>query len=61
MLNKVSIGILYNSVPFQYWKDQIEEWAKTAFPHQWKQLQKIGYTTDEDSHRIYNIDRSIEP
>ncbi|KAK2762798.1 hypothetical protein FQN54_000973 [Arachnomyces sp. PD_36] len=54
-----TIATFYNAMPYPYWKDQVEEWAQSAFPELWKEVEGFGYTEDEDGTRNYNIDRDL--
>ncbi|EFR05179.1 hypothetical protein MGYG_08193 [Nannizzia gypsea CBS 118893] len=51
---------LYNSIPYQFWKDQAEEWAQVAYPELWNTIKRSGRTTDEDGIQHLNIDRSVK-
>ncbi|EEQ31795.1 conserved hypothetical protein [Microsporum canis CBS 113480] len=51
---------LYNSIPYQYWKDQAEEWAQVTYPKLWKTIEQSGRTKDEDGLQHLNIDRSVK-
>lgn len=41
------IGIFYNAIPYQYWKDQVEKWAKEKYPENWKELEQVNRTEHE--------------
>ncbi|KAL2844321.1 hypothetical protein BJY01DRAFT_215132 [Aspergillus pseudoustus] len=43
-----SLGLLYNAIPYQYWKDEIEKWAKEKYPDLWKQLEVLERTEQEE-------------
>ncbi|KAL4885363.1 hypothetical protein BJY04DRAFT_231867 [Aspergillus karnatakaensis] len=43
-----SIGYFYNCIPFQYWKDKVEKWAKDRYPQLWAQLEGIERTELEE-------------
>ncbi|KAL2787275.1 hypothetical protein BJX66DRAFT_16872 [Aspergillus keveii] len=47
-----SIGLLYNAIPYQYWKDEVEKWAKEKHPNFWKQLDGLERTEHEEGQRI---------
>ncbi|OAL72144.1 hypothetical protein A7D00_3142 [Trichophyton violaceum] len=51
---------LYNSLPYQFWKDQAEEWAQVAYPELWETIGQSGRTTDEYGIQHLNIDRSVK-
>ncbi|CBF79406.1 hypothetical protein AN7450.2 [Aspergillus nidulans FGSC A4] len=43
-----SIGHLYNAIPYQHWKDEVEKWAKDRHPNLWAQLEKIEREEHEE-------------
>ncbi|KAL4901940.1 hypothetical protein BDW74DRAFT_68458 [Aspergillus multicolor] len=43
-----SVGHLYNSIPFEHWKDEVEKWAKARHPELWAQLEKIDREEHEE-------------
>ncbi|KAL3457721.1 hypothetical protein BJX64DRAFT_243749 [Aspergillus heterothallicus] len=47
-----SLGLLYNAIPYQYWKDEIEKWAKEKYPSLWEQLEGLERTEQEEGQRI---------
>ncbi|OAL62090.1 hypothetical protein A7C99_6665 [Trichophyton rubrum] len=51
---------LYNSLPYQFWKDQAEEWAQVAYPELWETIGQSGRTTNEYGIQHLNIDRSVK-
>ncbi|KAE8350269.1 hypothetical protein BDV28DRAFT_43942 [Aspergillus coremiiformis] len=52
--NHNSIGLFYNAVPYQYWKDEVEKWAQEKHPELWAQLNEIE-RTEEDEGLKFNI------
>ncbi|EGC46374.1 mitochondrial respiratory complex I chaperone [Histoplasma capsulatum var. duboisii H88] len=50
-----TIGLLYNNLPNQKWRDQAESWARMAFPDLWAELEKLPSTVDEDGVRSYDL------
>lgn len=50
-----SLGTMYNAIPGQNRKDMIEEWAKDLYPDAWVELEKLGQTTHEERHRLFNM------
>ncbi|WEW57957.1 hypothetical protein PRK78_003424 [Emydomyces testavorans] len=56
----LTLGTLYNAIPFQYWKDQAEEWAQAAYPELWRDLEQLGREEDEDGVKSFNINRNID-
>ncbi|KAL4987514.1 hypothetical protein BDW68DRAFT_160992 [Aspergillus falconensis] len=43
-----SIGYLYNAIPYQHWKDEVEKWAKARHSDLWAQLEKIEREEHEE-------------
>ncbi|KAL4801416.1 hypothetical protein BDV18DRAFT_149399 [Aspergillus unguis] len=43
-----SIGYLYNAIPYQLWKDEVEKWAKDKYPELWAQLEGFGRQEHEE-------------
>jgi len=57
----ITIGIFYNAIPWQYRKDEVEAWAKQAYPELWEDLLSFGDEIDEEWEvRYFKIDRSID-
>ncbi|EEP76083.1 predicted protein [Uncinocarpus reesii 1704] len=56
----LTIGTLYNATPFQYWKEQVEEWAQTQYPDLWADLEQLGCEEDEEGLKKFNINRNID-
>ncbi|OOF90777.1 hypothetical protein ASPCADRAFT_211733 [Aspergillus carbonarius ITEM 5010] len=54
-----SIGLLYNAIPYQYWKDEVEKWAKTTYPEQWAQLEQIERTEFEEGPKFNIKDNEV--
>ncbi|KAL2833244.1 hypothetical protein BDW59DRAFT_77273 [Aspergillus cavernicola] len=42
-----SIGQFYNAIPYEYWKDEVEKWAKEKYPDLWAQLEGHERTKDQ--------------
>lgn len=56
-----SIATFYNAIPWQYRKDEVEAWAKQAYPELWKEVLAYGEEIDEDWEiRYFKIDRTID-
>jgi hypothetical protein len=56
-----SIATFYNAIPWQYRKDEVEAWAKQAYPELWKEVLAYGEVIDEDWEiRYFKIDRTID-
>ncbi|KAI9045100.1 putative mitochondrial respiratory complex I chaperone (Cia84) [Aspergillus affinis] len=45
---KTSIAHLYNAIPYQYWKDEVEKWARAKYPELWARLESIERTEHEE-------------
>ncbi|OAL28847.1 hypothetical protein AYO20_09327 [Fonsecaea nubica] len=57
----VTIGTFYNAIPWQYRKDEVEKWAKKAYPELWAELESFGDIIDEEWEiRYFKIDRSVD-
>lgn len=55
------IGTFYNAIPWQYRKDEVEAWAKQAYPELWEELLTYGEEIDEEWEiRYFKIDRTID-
>lgn len=59
-LDVLTLGTFYNSIPSQHRKDLVEEWAKGLYPDVWKELCKLGQTTQKEGHRLFNMKREIK-
>lgn len=54
------IGLLYNAIPYQYWKDEVEKWAKVKYPEQWAQLAEVERTeSEEDGYKFHIKDNPV--
>ncbi|KAJ9264963.1 hypothetical protein DTO195F2_1975 [Paecilomyces variotii] len=54
-----TIGLFYNAIPYQYWKDQVEQWAKTTYPDLWSQLEELPRTEHEEGPKFDSIRNDI--
>ncbi|RDH30031.1 hypothetical protein BDQ94DRAFT_78364 [Aspergillus welwitschiae] len=54
-----SIGLLYNAIPYQYWKDEVEKWAKDKYPDLWAQLEQIERTEYEEGPKFNIKDNEV--
>ncbi|OJD27664.1 hypothetical protein ACJ73_00932 [Blastomyces percursus] len=50
-----TIGLLYNGLPNQKWRDQAESWARIAYPDLWTELEKLPATVNEDGIRSFDL------
>lgn len=54
-----TIGTFYNAIPWQFRKDEVEAWAKQAYPEEWAELESYGDEIDEEWEiRYFKIDRN---
>jgi hypothetical protein len=57
----ITIGTFYNAIPWQYRKDEVERWARSAYPELWEGLLAYGEDIDEEWEiRIFRIPRDID-
>lgn len=49
------IGLFYNAIPYQYWKDEIEAWAKANFPDSWADLENLKRTEHEEGLKFDDL------
>lgn len=49
------IGLFYNAIPYQYWKDEVEQWAKARYPVLWSQLEELNRTEQEEGLVFDNL------
>ena len=55
------LATFYNAIPWQYRKDEVEKWAKQAYPELWEEALAFGDEIDEEWEiRYFKIDRSID-
>lgn len=50
-----SIGLFYNAIPYEHWKERVETWAKEKYPEQWAQLERIPRTDHEEGLKFDGI------
>jgi hypothetical protein len=48
---------VYNALPNDEFKDDLEKWAKEWFPHVWSQLDKKRRRRDKEGFRTFQITR----
>ncbi|OJJ43303.1 hypothetical protein ASPZODRAFT_154752 [Penicilliopsis zonata CBS 506.65] len=56
---RTTIGLFYNAIPYPYWKDQVEAWAKTNYPEQWAQLEPLNRTEHEEGLQFDSISSPV--
>ncbi|KAJ5101497.1 hypothetical protein NUU61_003719 [Penicillium alfredii] len=52
---RTTIGLFYNAIPYQYWKDQVEEWASKQYPVLWAQLAETRRSEHEEGQKFDGI------
>ncbi|KAI9923704.1 hypothetical protein MW887_008437 [Aspergillus wentii] len=50
-----TIGLFYNTIPYQYWKDEVEKWAKVKYAEQWTQLEELERSEHEEGQKFNGI------
>ena len=61
MLTLTRLATFYNAIPWQYRKDEVESWAKQAYPELWEEVLAFGEEIDEEWEvRYFKVDRSID-
>ncbi|KAI1865809.1 uncharacterized protein JN550_008067 [Neoarthrinium moseri] len=50
-----SLGVVYNALPNDDFKDAFEAWATTEFPHAWKELSKKKRRRDAEGFRTFQF------
>ncbi|KAJ5762511.1 uncharacterized protein N7511_005893 [Penicillium nucicola] len=50
-----TIGLFYNAIPYQYWKDDVEKWAIEKYPELWEHLVKTNRTEHEEGLKFDGI------
>ena len=55
------LGNLYAGAPGVVKKNEVEVWAKDAFPEEWSKLEEIGFEEDEGGFKRPKIDRAVAP
>ncbi|KAJ5668773.1 hypothetical protein N7462_009843 [Penicillium macrosclerotiorum] len=54
-----TIGLFYNAIPYQYWKDQVEEWARAKYPDLWMHLEKTERSEHEEGQKFNGISNEV--
>lgn len=54
-----SIGLFYNAIPYQYWKDEVEKWASQNYPEHWEHLMTIKRTDQEQGLEFDGISNEV--
>lgn len=53
------IGLFYNAIPYQYWKDQVEDWARQTYPELWEHLEKMEHSEHEEGQKFDGISNEV--
>ncbi|PYH90667.1 hypothetical protein BO71DRAFT_387154 [Aspergillus ellipticus CBS 707.79] len=48
-----TLGLLYNAIPNQYWKDAVQKWSQTKYPELWAQLEQVERSEYEDGPKFH--------
>ncbi|KAJ5150940.1 uncharacterized protein N7482_010192 [Penicillium canariense] len=54
-----TIGLFYNAIPYQYWKDQVEEWAREKYPELWAHLERTERSEHEEGQKFDGISNEV--
>ncbi|CEJ62453.1 hypothetical protein PMG11_10950 [Penicillium brasilianum] len=54
-----TIGLFYNAIPYQYWKDQVEDWARQTYPELWDHLAKTERNEYEEGQKFDGISNEV--
>ncbi|KAJ5901084.1 hypothetical protein N7504_007077 [Penicillium tannophilum] len=54
-----TIGLFYNAIPYQYWKDEVEKWASEKYPEQWKHLAETPRSEHEEGLKFDGITNEV--
>ncbi|PLB50478.1 hypothetical protein P170DRAFT_445774 [Aspergillus steynii IBT 23096] len=49
---KMSIAHLYNALPYQFWKDEMEKWTREKYPDLWARLETVERSEQEEGLRF---------
>ena len=53
------IGLFYNAIPYQYWKDQVEDWARQTYPELWEHLETMERSEHEEGQKFDGISNEV--
>ncbi|CAG7933295.1 unnamed protein product [Penicillium olsonii] len=54
-----TIGLFYNAIPYQYWKDEVEKWAREKYPEHWQHLLTMNRTEHEEGPKFDGISNNV--
>ncbi|KAJ5745629.1 hypothetical protein N7520_010811 [Penicillium odoratum] len=54
-----TLGLFYNAIPYQYWKDEVEKWAREKYPEQWTHLAETSRTEHEEGLKFDGITNEV--
>ncbi|CAG8144015.1 unnamed protein product [Penicillium salamii] len=54
-----TIGLFYNAIPYQYWKDEVEKWASEKYPEHWQHLLTMNRTEHEEGPKFDGISNDV--
>lgn len=59
MWMKRRIGLFYNAIPYQYWKDEVEQWASQRYPELWAHLIETPRSEHEEGLKFDDITNEV--
>ncbi|KAJ5627566.1 hypothetical protein N7528_004993 [Penicillium herquei] len=54
-----TIGLFYNAIPYQYWKDEVEQWALKKYPELWAHLVETPRSEHEEGQKFDGITNEV--
>jgi len=51
--------LFYNAIPYDYWKDQVEKWAREKYPELWAHLATMERSEHEEGPKFDGISNEI--
>ncbi|KAI9724910.1 MAG: hypothetical protein M1812_000186 [Candelaria pacifica] len=59
VLDALTLGTVYNAIPGQNKKDEVERWGRENYPSIWTELEKFGRRKTEDGSQLLQIARDV--
>ncbi|KAJ5097537.1 hypothetical protein N7456_008258 [Penicillium angulare] len=57
--SSTTIGLFYNAIPYQYWKDEVEQWALQKYPELWKHMAESPRSEHEEGQKFDGITNEV--
>ncbi|KAJ5291161.1 hypothetical protein N7478_000412 [Penicillium angulare] len=54
-----TIGLFYNAIPYQYWKDEVEQWALQKYPELWTHMAETPRSEHEEGQKFDGITNEV--